>query len=103
VIINGLLFMAMGEGSGLFICVDLETKKELWTHEIPPCYGSLTASGDRVYATSRDGTVSVFAAEKTARLISSNAIGDSVDSTPAMADGRIYIRSAAFLWCIGAK
>jgi outer membrane protein assembly factor BamB len=101
VVVNGLLFMA--NSGGTLVCVDAVTGKEVWNHEAPGCYASLVASGDHVYVLGRDGKASTVAAERTFRQIAECVLGDETDSTPAMSDGRIYIRGKENLWCIGAK
>jgi hypothetical protein len=35
--------------------------------------------------------------------VSRNALGEAVSATPAAADGRLYIRGADHLFCLGAK
>ena len=101
IVVNGLLFMV---GGGQFVCLDAVTGKEIWVKEGAVCYSSLIASGDRVYACGRDGTTIVFEAKRVYRqIVSCNLGGDAVDSTPAMGDGRIYIRGKENLWCLGVK
>ena len=99
VIANGLLFMA--SGSGQMSCIDALTGKEMWTHDCPGCYASLVASGERVYCLGRDGTTLIVAAERQFRLIGSPKLGEGSDSTPALGNGQIYIRSRKALWCLG--
>ena len=101
VVINGLLFMAVG---GQFVCLDAVTGKEVWAKDGVTCYSSLVASGDRVYACGRDGTTVIFEAKRVYRQIAACELGgDGVDATPTCADGRIYIRGKENLWCLGAK
>ena len=98
---NGLLFMAAANGQ--LVCVDALTGQELWTHENQGCYASLVVSGDRVYALGRNGTTRIVAAERSYRLIATCSLGEHADATPALGDGRIYIRSRDHLWCIGGN
>ncbi|MEI6234670.1 MAG: hypothetical protein WCT04_16565 [Planctomycetota bacterium] len=51
----------------------------------------------------RDGTMVIVAAERAYREIANCKLGDGSDSTPALGDGRIYIRSRKYLWCLGGK
>lgn len=101
VVVNGLLFMATGAGQ--LVCVDATTGKEVWTHKSPRCYASLVASGDRVYALGRDGTMLIIAAERAYRIIATCPLGEGSDATPALGDGRIYIRGRNNLWCLGTQ
>jgi outer membrane protein assembly factor BamB len=100
VVVNGLFFMA---ASGQLVCVDATTGTEVWTHKSPRCYASLVASGDRVYALGRDGTMLIVAAERTYRLVGTCSLGEGSDATPALGDGRIYIRGRNNLWCLGTN
>ena len=100
VIANGLLFMASSQGR--LVCLDALTGEKLWNHENPGCYASLVASGDRVYALGRDGTMYIIAAERAYRVVSACYLGDGADATPALAEGRMYIRGRNNLWCLGA-
>ena len=100
VIANSLLFMASSQGR--IVCLDALTGEEFWNHENPGCYASLIASGDRVYALGRDGAMYILAAERNYRVVSACYLGDGADATPALADGRMYIRGRNDLWCLGA-
>lgn len=102
VVVNGLLFLVSGDGQ--FVCIDAATGKEIWAKDGVSCYSSLVASGDRIYACGRDGTVSIFEARRFYRPIAACQLGDdTTDATPALADGRIYIRGKENLWCLGTK
>jgi outer membrane protein assembly factor BamB len=99
VVANGLMFMS---ASGVrLVCLDAETGQERWLEKGPRAYASLVSSGGRVYCLGRDGTMVIVAAERKYRQLGVNQLGDGADATPAMADGRIYVRSSRFLWCLG--
>jgi len=101
VVSNGLLLMAAANGR--LVCVDALTGKELWAEKNQGCYASLVVSGDRVYALGRDGTMRIVAAERSYRLIATCPLGERSDATPAISDGRIYIRGRDNLWCLCDK
>ena len=50
----------------------------------------------------RDGTVSVFKADKDLELISERELKEQSVASPAVADGRIYIRTAKALYAFGS-
>ena len=55
------------------------------------------------YALSEDGTVHVFAAAPKFELVAKNSTGEPVLATPAVANGRLYVRGQKHLFCIGGK
>jgi len=101
VAVRGLVLMVGSDGQ--LACVDAVNGKELWTYQIGGCYASLVASGDRVYALTREGTMHILAAERTLRLIAKCDLGEGSDATPAIADGRMYLRTRGHLWCLGER
>lgn len=101
VVTDGLLFMVTGGGA--YSCLDAATGEELWDRNGPGCYASLIASGDRVYALGRDGTCVIYRVARTCQIVATCALGESADATPAMTDGRLYIRGSHSLWCIGSR
>ncbi|MEI8241947.1 MAG: PQQ-binding-like beta-propeller repeat protein [bacterium] len=99
---DGLIFLALS--SGQIACVDAKDGRELWKHDYSAgFYASPIVSGSRVYALDREGTMRIFAAERAFREIASCPLGDAADATPALVDGRIYIRTRGALWCLGAR
>ena len=99
VVVQGLVFMATS--SGRIDCLDAITGTEVWSHQGPGCHSSLVASGERIYALGRDGTMLVFAAERQYRELAKNRLGDACDATPAIGRGRMWIRGRSHLWCLG--
>lgn len=99
VVANRLLFMATS--SGRLTCLEADTGRELWVHASPGCYASLLSSGDRIYALGRDGTMLIVKADRAFRMVGRCRLGETADATPALADGRLFIRGGKWLWCIG--
>ena len=99
VIVDGLFFMTTGRGQ--IVCMDATTGRVVWTERGPRCYASLVASGNRVYALGRDGTMQIVAAERSFRILGTCSLGEGADATPALGNGRIYIRGHNNLWCLG--
>jgi outer membrane protein assembly factor BamB len=96
---GGLVFMVGADGQ--LVCIDALTGKELWAQEHQGCYASVVVSGDRVYALGRNGMMLIAAAERAYRHIASCSLGEGTDATPALADGRIFLRGRGHLWCLG--
>jgi hypothetical protein len=63
----------------------------------------LLADG-KLYVVNEAGVTSVFdAAAMEAKVVATNAIDDTILASPVAADGAIFLRSDAALYCIGAK
>jgi outer membrane protein assembly factor BamB len=82
-------------------CTMTNTGASLWYERLG---SQMTASpvliGDKVYAAGEDGTVYVFAAEPKFKLLAKNSIGEGVMASPAVADGKLFIRGKSSLFCI---
>ncbi len=64
-------------------------------------YSSAVAADGRVYVASQKGTVVVLAAGDAFRVLARNPIGEPVFATPAIVDGRIYLRTDRHLFVFG--
>ena len=51
---------------------------------------------------SDEGTVVVFAAQDTLEVLARNELGEPILATPAIADGKIYVRTLAHLYAFGS-
>ena len=63
---------------------------------------SPVATGGRIYFANEDGILAVVRAGKDWDLIASNDLGEPLFATPALADGRIYVRAQKTLFSFGA-
>jgi hypothetical protein len=54
-----------------------------------------------VYVTNQSGDTHVVRASPKFELLASNPVGEYSNSTPAVSDGAIYLRTHKSLWCIG--
>jgi outer membrane protein assembly factor BamB len=86
-------------------CLNPETGEVLWgAPRVGTFWGSIIAADGRLYATNQSGTTIVFKPnpEKYEQL-AENPLGegDTSNSTPAISDGNIFIRTHANLYCIG--
>ncbi len=61
-----------------------------------------TTPEGRIYAASA-GKSHVVRVGKELELLATNDLGDPCPASPAVSDGRIYLKGQRYLWCIGAK
>ncbi len=92
--------------AGFAGCSEARTGKRVWFERLPTATFSASPLliGDKVYAASEEGDVHVFTATPAAfELIAKNSLGECIRATPAVADGRLYIRGQNHLFCIGKR
>jgi outer membrane protein assembly factor BamB len=69
-----------------------------------PFYASVTYAGGLLYAVSRKGGTYVYKAQPQFELVAHNTLGDDrtdFNASPAVSDGRLYLRSNKAVYCIG--
>jgi outer membrane protein assembly factor BamB len=99
---KGLLFV--GTVYGVVSCYDAKTGERYWQFEFDEgFYSSPVYAAGNIYITDKAGNTHVIAAEKEYKLVGTSVLGDKVMATPAIVDGRIYLRGAKHLYCIGTE
>ena len=89
-------------GSGVVTCIDAATGKMVWTHDFDDGFNSSPlVVDDRVYLSDKKGNTVVFKAGDKYEQLALNSLGEPFDATPAIPEGRIYLRSLKNLYCIG--
>jgi outer membrane protein assembly factor BamB len=93
--------------TGLLTCLDAVTGERLYEGGRVPIPATFTASpvafDDRILLTSEDGDTFVIKAGPAHEVLRTNSVGEPVYASPALANGRIYIRGDHHLFAIGAK
>jgi outer membrane protein assembly factor BamB len=89
-------------------CLNLSDGALCWTGQLDKSdlyYASITAADGKLYLVNRKGAVTVVAADpKEFRILSVASFRESpVDSTLAVAGGKLYLRTAENLYCFGKK
>jgi outer membrane protein assembly factor BamB len=100
--------LALGEhvysvnDAGFAACHVARSGEMVWQKrlDVPMTASPILVNG-KVYAIGEDGTVFVFAAATTFKLLAKNSMGEPVSATPAVADNRLYVRGRDHLFCIG--
>jgi outer membrane protein assembly factor BamB len=97
-----LLFLWYDQG--VVTCLDAPTGKIHWQQRIGGNYfGSPVRVADRIYCISRDGKIVVLAAADKYKLLARINLEERSNSTPAVAGGVMYLRTASHLMAIGGK
>ena len=95
---DGRLFLLATDG--LLSCVEARTGKPLWQHDLEVAfYSSPALAGDAIYLIGRKGKVFVVRNADAYELLGSGDLGEACDTSPAFADGRIYVRGVRHLFC----
>lgn len=100
-IVNGLVFVT--DCGGLVHCVDAETGTAYWTHPVGnEIWGSTLAADGKIYVGSRSGDFAIFKADKEKQVLSEIPFGTEIASTPAAANGTLYVSTLQRLYAIGS-
>ena len=94
---EGLVFIC--DFSGFIHCLDAETGKAYWVHDMKAhMWGSTLAADNKVYVGDEDGDFTVLAATKEKKVLSEVNLGAPIYSTPVNANGVIYVQSNTHLY-----
>jgi outer membrane protein assembly factor BamB len=66
-------------------------------------YSSPIGADGKVYTASEEGKISVLKAAPEWEILAVNTMDDSIHSTPAIGNGRLYVRTHSALYCFGLK
>jgi outer membrane protein assembly factor BamB len=97
-------YLYLMSDKGLLTCLDALTGSVQYEGGRPPVPATFTASlvayGDRILQTSEDGDTFVVKAGPTHEIVRTNAVGEPVYASLALAGGTIYIRGEKHLFAI---
>jgi outer membrane protein assembly factor BamB len=65
-------------------------------------YASPVAADGRIYVASDLGTVTVFEARDTLEVLARNELSEAILATPAIVEGKIYVRTVSHLYAFGS-
>ena len=87
-------------GSGELTCIDAATGKEKWNLDLNgDFWASPVLAKDRIYAINRRGRL--FVVSTAGHKLDEVQLHAGVEATPAIVEGRIYIRTSNGLLCLG--
>jgi outer membrane protein assembly factor BamB len=97
---DGLLFTFHDRGH--VSCLRSATGEQLWSEKpAGPFYGSPVWGNGNLYCITKKGEVVVIKAGPTYELLAVNPLGEESYATPAVAGGRMYLRTYSHLISIG--
>jgi outer membrane protein assembly factor BamB len=100
-VVNGLVFIA--DCGRSIHCVDADTGKVCWTHEINgEAWASPLAADGKVYLGTRSGSFYVFALSREKKLLGSIELGQPISATAAAANGVLYVATMNRLFALQA-
>lgn len=91
---------------GIMWCLDARTGQEIWGSQRlkPATYSSSPVLADgKLYVSNEDGLTTVVKAGAKFEVLAENDLAGYTLSSPAISDGRIFLRTAQFLYAIGAR
>jgi hypothetical protein len=96
------VFVQADDGQATFL--EARTGKVAWAERLGRLHhASPLLVNDLVYSLAADGTMFVVRPQPAFEVVAKNALGEPCHATPAVAAGRLYLRSATHLWCVADK
>lgn len=99
---DGLMFLF--DDAGIATCVNAETGDVVWRNRLGGgFFGSPVCTDNRLICVSTKGEVVLLAASKDFQVLARNDLAEVCHSTPAIADGRLYVRTYSHLYSLGGR
>lgn len=100
--VNDLLFHFQDDG--YISCAEIATGKILWSERHRGGFsGSPVLAGDHLYCINSRGQVVVIEASETYNHIATNDLGERSQATPAIANGKMFLRTESTLSCLAVQ
>lgn len=93
---------------GVAECFELKTGKLVWEERLKgpaaktSSWSSMVSADGRLYAINQGGDTFVLKASPQFELLSTNPLGETSNSSVAISDGELFIRTYKSLWCIAS-
>jgi outer membrane protein assembly factor BamB len=90
---------------GVAGCFKAKSGEKVWFERLPDAkfYASPIMIDGKIYIGSEQGDVYVIEAATKYNLLAKNSFGERILATPAVADGRMFLRTQNHLYCIGKQ
>ncbi|MBM4073314.1 MAG: serine/threonine protein kinase [Planctomycetes bacterium] len=101
--LDGRLWLV--KSGGLSSAFTADKGKQLWFRQRlgneGGYFASMIAGDGKIYAAGHNGTIVVLANGPELKVLAKNDMGEAILGTPAIADGRIFVRTRGKLYCVG--
>jgi outer membrane protein assembly factor BamB len=87
--------------NGLVHCIEAATGKILWKENLGKQYSSAVSANGLVYMPNDEGTITIIKPGPKYECVAKNSIGETMFASPAISNGKIYLRGAKHIFCIG--
>lgn len=92
------------DDNGVVSCVEAKSGRNVWTKRVGGNFsGSPVCIDGKLYAMNEKGEVVVIAASPRFKSYGKTPLGDFSHATPAVAGGRLYLRTFHHLYCLEAQ
>ncbi len=99
VVVDG--YLVVPDDRGTVNCYQAATGKRLWKERLGRQYSaSLVSVGKLVYLLDEQGTTKIIRPGNELELVATNRLGEPCRASPAVSQGRIYLRAIEHLYCI---
>jgi outer membrane protein assembly factor BamB len=89
--------------SGVLHCFDAASGKILWQERTGEQHASAVSANGLVYFLNDDGVMNIVKPGKEFQSVAKNELGEKCFASPAISEGKIFIRSEKHLYCIAEK
>jgi outer membrane protein assembly factor BamB len=99
--------MLLVKAGGISTCYEIDKGEMLWgpkrINNAGEYFASPVSGDGKIYVAGENGHVVVLAAGPELEVLARNDLGESILATPAIADGRIFIRTRTKLVCVAGE
>lgn len=103
VVVDGYLYRSTIRGD--LVCVDPATGDRLWSERPAKAqiWGSIVYASGLLWVMNQEGTTIIFRPDpRKLVLVASNELSERTNSTPAISNGEIFLRTYEHLYCVAA-
>jgi outer membrane protein assembly factor BamB len=95
---KGRLYGVVGAGVN---CLDAKTGELVWQQRLKGSFWASPVVADgKLYVVNEEGATTVIELGDKPKVLATNAMGEKILATPAIAGGALFLRSDQHLWCI---